>query len=170
MAGEEEIRKAYAAILEADFERAIDWFERAVRLEPDNADYHYRLSVTYARSNRLIKAIEHAGEAASLEPDNETYKMHADALEARRLVQEAKTHIDGNLGPHFAVGLLKRAVALDPLLLEAYLLQTVAYGALEEYALALRAASDALKLDPQHVEAGRLAGESREQLKRYLRS
>lgn len=170
MDGEYEIKKAYASILESDFERAIEWFERAVRLDPDNAAYHYKLSVTYARSNRLGKAIEHARTAARLHPDNESYRYHAGTLEAKQLLQDAEKHIEGHIQPHIAVNLLKQAILLDPLLIEAYLLLAVAYGELEEFGPALQAAKDAVKLDPQHAEANRLVEQYREKLKRYLRS
>jgi tetratricopeptide (TPR) repeat protein len=170
MDGEFEIKKAYASILESDFERAIDWFERAVRLDPDNAAYHYKLSVTYARSNKLTRAIEHARSAMKLEPGNDAYKFHADALEAKQLMQGAEKHINGKTEPHIAVEMLKRAILLDPLLIEAFLLLAVAYGELDEFGFALQSAQNAVKLDPQHAEANRLVEEFKYKLKRYLRS
>ncbi|WP_230876148.1 tetratricopeptide repeat protein [Paenibacillus validus] len=60
MDGELAIKKAYESILNHDFEQAIGWFERAIALNPNNASYHYKLSITYARSNKLSKAIRHA--------------------------------------------------------------------------------------------------------------
>ncbi|PYI54892.1 tetratricopeptide repeat protein [Paenibacillus flagellatus] len=168
MDGEYEIKKAYASILDSDFERAIDWFEQAVQLDPDNADYHYKLSITYARSNRLGKAIEHARRALRLRPDDETYRFHVDTLESKRLVQEAEKHLDGTERAHLSVALLKDAIALDPLSSEAYLLLAAAYGELREYGPAVQAAKEALKLDPNSPEASRMADEYRLKWKAYL--
>lgn len=169
MDGENEIKQAYASILEADFERAIDWFEQAVRVDPDNADYHYKLSISYARSNRLPQAIEHARRAHMLQPDDDAYRLHADALEAKRLLRDAGKHLEETKQSRQAVELLKRAVALDPLLTEAYLLAAVAYGEQGQYDLALQAAKDAAKLEPQHVEANRLVAEYARKSGRFLR-
>ncbi|GAA3405107.1 tetratricopeptide repeat protein [Paenibacillus hodogayensis] len=170
MDGEDEIKQAYASILDADFERAIDWFEQAVRVDPDNADYHYKLSVTYARSNRLDKAIKHARLACKLQADHDVYRLHADAVEARLLVRDAGTQWDDSRQLYRAVEQLKQAVCLDPLLTEAYLLLAIAYGEQGQYELALQAAKDAVKLEPQNAQANRLAGRYRAKLKRYLRS
>ena len=57
MNGENQIQKAYESILGHDFEKAIEWFEKAIAEEPNNAAYHYKLSITFARSNKLIKPL-----------------------------------------------------------------------------------------------------------------
>lgn len=164
------IRKAYESILESDFERATDWFERAVLLEPDNAEYHYKLSITYARSNRLAKALEHVEAAKRLEPDNETYRQHGAVLYARHLVSEAEKRLADGERPDWSVVALRQAIESDPLCLQAYLLLAEAYGRLGDFPLALQAAKDAIKLDPQHEEAKRLVRYYSEALKHYLRS
>ncbi|MDT2191680.1 hypothetical protein [Paenibacillus larvae] len=57
MNGEQEIQKAYQALLDNDFEQAIDCFEQAVRRDPLNADFHYKLSISCARSGKLKKLL-----------------------------------------------------------------------------------------------------------------
>lgn len=169
MDGENEIKQAYASILDADFERAIDWFEQAVRVDPDNAEYHYKLSMTYARSNKLGKAIEHARRAEKLQPHNEAFRYHAQTLQAREQLARAEHYMNGTMETYLAVELLKEAVKLDPLLTEAHLLLAVAYGDSEQYELALAAAKDAAKLDPHSAEANRLVAEYSRKLGRYMR-
>lgn len=156
MDGEYEMKQAYAAILESDFEQAIDWFERAIACDPHNASYRYRLSVTCARSGRLAKAIMHAGEAVQLDPHQEVYRHHAETLEAKKLVQEAERTLEDHQSDEAVIESLRAAIALDPLLVEARVLLAFASWQIGREDEALRALQDALKLDPQHPEARRL--------------
>lgn len=151
MYGEREIQKAYESILGHDFEKAIEWFEKAIAAEPDNAAYHYKLSITYARSNRLQKAAEHAAKAIELEPGREDYRYHLRNLRARELASEAQRRFD-EPEPQIddAVILLQEAIQLDPLLVEAYLLLGAAYAQLQDYDSAMKAMQDAIRLDPQN--------------------
>lgn len=167
--GEEAIRKAYEAILNHDFEQAIAWFEQAIRLEPKQASYHYKLSITHARSNKLSKAIFHAKEAVRLEPNEEHYLFHLQHLEARRLIVLAETMFEDS--PErlwLAATYLEQAAKLDPLSTEALLLLGIAYAKLEEYHLAIRALKELLKLDPEHKIGSRLLEEYQLKWKRFL--
>jgi len=160
VSGEMYIQEAYEAILVNDFERAIACFEQAIRHSPDNGGYHYKLSVTFARSNRLNKAVEHARRACELEPDNVTYGIHLRHIQSRLLIEQAEKYFDGEAEQLFmAVTLLKEAVRLDPLSFNAYLLQGVAYGALGEYADAIQAIKEALSLEPDNASGLRLLAE-----------
>src|SRR5690606_22350910 len=57
MDGETCMRKAYEAIFQGNFEAAVAWFLQALEREPGNADYHYKSSITIARSGRLDLAL-----------------------------------------------------------------------------------------------------------------
>jgi tetratricopeptide (TPR) repeat protein len=163
MFGEHEIQKAYESILGHDFEKAIEWFEKAAALEPDNAAYHHKLSITYARSNKLQKAIEHAKQAARLESDNESYRFHLQNLHARELVQWAEKYLDPqNERLNVAIALLKQAIVLDPLAIEAYFILGTAFAAKQEYRSALHIVHEVMRLDPLHEMA-------RQQLTEYRR-
>jgi tetratricopeptide (TPR) repeat protein len=165
MDGEHEIQKAYESILGSDFEKAIEWFEKAIVLEPDNAGYHYKLSITYARSNKLEKALEHAKHAVQLEPDIESYRFHLQNLHARELMYQAEKHLDPqNEKPDQAIALLKEAIVLDPLAIEAYLILGVAYAGKQEYRQALYALHEATRLDPLHEIAKQQAAVYHNQL------
>lgn len=148
------IKRAYESILQHDFERAIEWFEKAIEEEPDNASYHYRLSISCARSNKLAKAAQHALRAYQLSPKTETYLLHLNTIIARQLLGRAEdlmreaspTSLDE------AVFALKRALQLNPLLIEAMLLLAMVYEQLGRTSDAWQVVQDARKLEPEHKE------------------
>lgn len=165
MNGEEGIRKAYQAILRGDFEQAVVWFEKAIAQEPDNAAYHYRLSITCGRSGRLAKALEHAANAVRLSPEDRSYELHYKRLQAQEKLIQAKAALEQNGNQlYLAVALLKEAIALDPLSAEAYMMLGMAYGELEEFPEAVRALNEALRLHPQHKGAAGLREEYRKRI------
>lgn len=53
MKAEDYLQRAYRSIYENDFAQAMHWFERALDVQPDHADIHYRYSITCARSGQL---------------------------------------------------------------------------------------------------------------------
>jgi len=149
MDGETCMRKAYEAIFQGNFESAVGWFQRALELEPDNADYHYKSSITIARSGRLDLALRLARRAAELMPGDRGYAYHVQVLEARRLTAEAEKLLDGAAPrPVKALRLLRRAAELDPLSAEARMLLADAYRRLGENARAADFARQALTLRP----------------------
>ncbi|GGF88987.1 tetratricopeptide repeat protein [Paenibacillus abyssi] len=151
------VKKAYEAILSGDFETAIHWFEQAIRHEPGNADYHYKCSITCARSGKWPKALHYAEEAVRLQSDHEEYQFHLNTVKAKILVTEAVHAIEEKrLDLHHAISLLHDAVRLDPLNGDAYLLLGAAYGELSQFEEAADSLKEALRLDPQHAEARRL--------------
>lgn len=150
MNAEEKIKKAYASILGHDFEQAIEWFEEAIEDEPDNAAYHYKLSITYARSNKLTQALKHAQMACSLN-EQEEYCFHLQHLQSKELLFKAEKYFDQTeVHLREAVSLLEKAISLDPISLEAYLLKGMAYAELLEYDRAIKAIEEVMILDPQH--------------------
>jgi tetratricopeptide (TPR) repeat protein len=165
------LERAYASILNHDFEKAIEWFEQAIRIEPNNASFQYKISITYARSNKLDKAMEHAAEAARLEPDNETYRYHYSHMRARELMGQAKRHLENQeADPHMAIVILKRAIEADPLLIEAYIMLGMAHAGLGDYHLAIQAVQEAIKLDPADESTQSLLNKIRGQLIEQLGS
>ncbi|PZE21923.1 tetratricopeptide repeat protein [Paenibacillus xerothermodurans] len=151
MDGEQEIKKAYASILMNDFEQAVEWFEQAIAIAPCNADFHHKLSITYARSNKLKPAVEHASLAVRLVPGEEQYRHHLQHLQAKELIQQAEKYLEES-EPRLweAISSLKQAVALDCLSTDAWLMLGLAYDRLREYDQAVLALKELLRLDPQH--------------------
>lgn len=153
MDGKQHIQKAYESIIQQDFEQAIDWFEKAVADEPLNALYRYSLSISYARSNKLTKAIEHATEACNLAPQTDNYQLHLNTLKAKSLLLQAEQWLyKDHQRLSEAESLLKMAIQLDPLSLEALLMLALAYGIQERYNEAVQILVEASRLDPQHIE------------------
>lgn len=171
MSGEPNIRKAYQAILQHDFELAIDHFEQAIQQEPDNAAYYYRLSITCARSGKLAKALTYADQACRLDGDHPAYRYHLQNLRSKQNVQRAELFIDTlSGGAAQALPLLLEAIELDPLSIEAHLLLSIVYMELQDHHKAVEAARDALKLEPQHVGASNLLKQAKEQLTESIRN
>ncbi|WP_165279933.1 tetratricopeptide repeat protein [Paenibacillus protaetiae] len=166
MDGEACIRKAYDYILNADFEKAIYWFEQAIAAEPGNAGYCHRCAVSCARSGKWEKAKTYAARAVELEPNNEEYLYYWSTIEAKLSVMEADKRLNKQ-PPDLdgAVMLLKLASERDPISFEAWYMLALAYseqGRLEEAAASAR---EALRLDYGHSAARRLFAD----LKRKLR-
>lgn len=151
MRSEEFLSNAYTSILQNDFEQAIHWFEEALAIEPNDGDIHYRCSITYARSNRLEKAIQHAKEAVLLSPDQKIYIIHFERLQALEMTLVAKKILDSSDGNTKVEGeelirILQKAVELDPISIDAKFWLAVAYGEMKQYDLALHALSEAKAL------------------------
>lgn len=155
MNGEKQIQKAYESILDNDFEQAIRSFEQAIKLEPHNAEYHYKLSITYARSGRLAQALEHAQLACNLQPAHDAYRYHHVHLQAVEMVQQAERLADagGRSRLRLAERLLKEAAHKDPLCLEAHLLLSAVYAEMGKFQHAALSVQEVLKLNPQHEAA-----------------
>jgi tetratricopeptide (TPR) repeat protein len=166
MNGENQIQKAYESILGHDFEKAIEWFEKAIAAEPNNAAYHYKLSITFARSNKLQKAIEHATTAIGLEDTNEAYHYHLKVLRARELVEKAQKQLNVETEhEERAIFLLKEAIILDPLAIEAYLILAEAFAHRMDYARAYQTVLEAIRLEPHHELAKLQAAQYKLKLK-----
>lgn len=168
MDGEQKIQKAYQSILQHDFEKAIEWFEQAVKEHPDNADFRYKLSITYARSNKLNQAIDHAEKAFQLDPESEKYKLHLEHLQSRNYMKEAEKVLNNKQQLHHAASMLSKAVSLDPLAIEAYMLLGSVKIELAEFKEAVEAFREALKLDPQNDQATQLLQLCKQKLKKQL--
>ncbi|GAB6990276.1 tetratricopeptide repeat protein [Paenibacillus pini] len=147
------VQQAYHCILQNDFEGALHWFEAAVAENPEDADIHYRCSVTYARSNRLEQAMQHALQASTLAPEKPEYRLYYNHLRAMRLVQDARRIIDTlTAAPaselYRAVSILKEANQLDPLYGDAYIWLALAYSQLNEHARAFSTLKEVIALQP----------------------
>ncbi|MFC4302864.1 tetratricopeptide repeat protein [Cohnella boryungensis] len=170
MNGDACLQQAYDAILQGDFEAAIRWFGQAISLEPDNADYYYRGSITCARSGKTSLAMSYARKAAELNPDEPSYRLHLCALLSRERIALAKQWLHLPEPDNGAVvAILKEAIQLDPLAAEAKLLLGIAYRAERSYRQALEALRDALQLEPGWEEAKRLLSEIRTERRSLLK-
>lgn len=169
MGGQRELQKAYESILGQHFEAAIEWFLKAIEREPDNPDYHYKLSITYARSNKIAEALRHARTATRLAPSQYEYDVHLRSLEAKDLVLQAERHINqGKDGSLLAAALLRQALKLNPLEESAYLLLAAAFAGADEYREAIQTLQELLRLDPEHETARKLLDQYKVEFVAYL--
>jgi len=157
MDGESIVKKAYEAILNGDFELAIIRFEEAIALEPENAAYLHKCSITYARSGKWAKALHYAEEAVRLDPEQEEYRFHLQTVRAKQLIHEAEGLLGQNMkDAEQAIAKLQDAARLDPLNVEALLLLGAACASLGRFDEAADYAREAIRLNPGHSAARRL--------------
>ncbi|AET61376.1 hypothetical protein HPL003_23280 [Paenibacillus terrae HPL-003] len=160
MKAEEYVQKAYQCILQNDFEQAVEWFEKAISAQPDHAEHYFRCSVTYARSGRIEQALAYAGDAVRLAPEQDEYVLHLHTLEARQQTEKARKMLDVDRATpqvrRDAILLLERAIALDPLCGDAFMLLALVYDEMNEYKLAVQAAREAAALFPHNEQLANL--------------
>lgn len=149
MEGDDCLKQAYGCILHNDFEGAIQWFERAIAADPNNASYYYKCSISYGRSGKWDRALHHALKAVELDPDQTAHAYQLRTVQARLLVQTGKQELV--MRPPSvasAVQSLKEATELDPLNQEAYYWLAVAYAKLNRLDEAVRCALEGIRLNP----------------------
>lgn len=164
MSADKKVKEAYAAILASDFERAIRLFEEAIAEEPEESAHYYKLSITYSRSGKLDKALDAAKTALKYAPGNESYAEMITHIEAKRLMEKAKSALakrdlekkDQERVIHQVADWLEEAVRLDPLSAEAFLFLSAAYEEEGKIGPAIGMVREALRLSPQLPEAKRL--------------
>jgi tetratricopeptide (TPR) repeat protein len=144
------IKEAYFKIFEGDYEKAIEAFKAAIEIDPNNPSYYYKLSITYARSNKLDQAIEAAEKAHSLNLDEPKYKMHLQTLLSREWCRKAEEQLHDPMQTTYAITLLKQAIRWDPINVNGYLLLGLAYARMKDYPQAIRSMQKLLKLEPEH--------------------
>ncbi|MCD9021168.1 hypothetical protein [Cohnella silvisoli] len=170
MDGETCLRQAYEAILQGDFESAIFWFGQAIAIEPENAAYHYKGSITCARSGKLTLAMAYALKAVELNPEDSTYQLNLRMITARQKIVEARNLLSlPSPDMEKSMALLKEAAQFDPLSAEARLLLGILFRMKKDYRMALDNLRDALQLEPGLDEAKRLLHEVRAERRRVLK-
>ncbi|MFV9510672.1 tetratricopeptide repeat protein [Tepidibacillus sp. LV47] len=154
--GRSYIKAAYDAIFQNDFQKAIELFKQAIRCEPNNASYYYRLSITYDRSGFMKKAIETAKKACELEPENQGYRYHLQILQSKNLVYVAADLMRHNIFTKEIKEILIQAKKLDPLNIGAYLLLGIFYGETNALHLSLKEFNSVFYIQPYHLQAKQL--------------
>jgi len=170
MNGEECLRQAYDAIFQGDFESAIRSFAQAIELEPDNAEYYYRGSITCARSGKTNLAVAYARKAVELNPNESSYVLNLRTIQCKERIVQAKELLERN-EPDIerSAVLLLEAVRLDPLSAEAKLLLGIVFRVQGDFRKAIESLQDALLIEPALEEAKRLLSEIRSERRRLLK-
>ncbi|MDP7260975.1 MAG: tetratricopeptide repeat protein, partial [archaeon] len=65
---EEKLKGQEGESIPAQSQEAIESYEQAIRIDPDNAEAHYSLAVAYLKSGKLKKAIEPLKQAVRVGP------------------------------------------------------------------------------------------------------
>ena len=137
------------------YEKALSYFEEAVKKKPDFADAHYFLGVTYVNLGRYQEAIQAFKQAIRIKPD------FADA------------HYDlgftyGKLGRYQeAIQAFKQAIRIEPDFAEAHYDLGFTYGKLGRYQEAIQACKQAIRIKPDFAEAHYYLGVTYGKLGRY---
>lgn len=166
------VKDAYRAILRSDFTEAATCFEKAIAASPCDAEVRYRCSITYARSGRLDKAVEHALAAVKMNGSKQEYNLHLQHLQAMMLVNEAKRLLEdeeaGSLNPYHPITLLKEAVSLDPLYGDAYVWLAIAHSRMNEHVQAISALKEVISLHPDDAGLRQLMKDLQKSLQTYM--
>ncbi|WP_339062747.1 hypothetical protein [Tepidibacillus marianensis] len=150
------IDAAYNAIFQNDFHKAIELFKQAIRCEPTNASYYYRISMTYDRSGFMKKAIDTAIKACELEPEDQSYRYHLQILQSKNLTLVASNLMKRNRMTKETKEMLLQAKKLDPLNIEAYLLLGIFYGETKDLTHSLKEFNTVFYIQPYHIQAKQL--------------
>jgi tetratricopeptide (TPR) repeat protein len=112
--GERFIKAAFAYLYIREFQRAIESFQRAMEVEPENPVYFFHASLTALRNRMYDNALLWAERAAELAPNNELYAEHLNVVRSSILTAEAMMAKSvGNWAE--ALRLLHDAMERDPL-------------------------------------------------------
>lgn len=154
--GKDFIKEAYYAIYQNDFQKAIYNFKKAIKCEPNNASYYYKLSITHARNGEITDALEAAKKAHELQANSQIYRYHLQILQSKYLVMIAVDRLKQGKGNDQIEEKLLQAKKLDPLNIEACLLLGIYYGEKGLINKALKEFNHVLQLDPNNKEAKKL--------------
>src|SRR5499426_2124525 len=123
------------------YDRAIEDYNQAIRLNPNHANAFSNRGATYARKGEYDRAIESYDEAIRLNP------KHADAFSNRGVAYARKGDYDR------AVENYDEAIRLNPRHANAFSNRGVAYARKGDYDRAIENYDEALRLNPKHANA-----------------
>jgi tetratricopeptide (TPR) repeat protein len=137
------------------YNKALDDFSEAVRLEPSNADYHAWLARTYLNSDKYAECLASVNQALQLNPHCQlAYRVRAGVYRKNKDYQKA---IQG----------YSQAIQIDPQDALSFRGRGQAYMALKDYEKAIQDFSQAIQLDPQEAGSFYWRGQTYYALKDY---
>ena len=127
--------------ISGEYEQAIECFNKAIELDPNNADAYFSRGTTHARLSQYEKAIKDFDRAIELNPNySEAYRNRGGAYAA--LSQHERAIED-----------LNKAIELNPNDDDSYYNRRLAYHELSQYERAIEDFDKAIALDPTNVDA-----------------
>jgi lipoprotein NlpI len=134
-------KRANAYYEKGEYDRAIEDYDQAIRLNPKHPDAFSNRGVAYARKGDYDRAIENYNEAIRLNP------KHAGALYGRGNAYRRKGDYDR------AIENYDEAIQLSPKHANAFSNRGVAYARKRDYDRAIENYDEAIRLNPKHVNA-----------------
>jgi len=138
-----------------DHKAAIDYFRRAVRLDPENLDFSFNLIFACAAADRFSAA------EPALETISARYPSHPRLVYLRAFICLRRQDLAG------AVSWASKAISAAPDLIEAYNVRGIARVELNQYPEALSDFQEILKRNPADILAHKNCGERLNELGRY---
>ncbi len=124
-----------------DYEKALSYFEKAVKEYPRYADAYFCIGYCNDELGRYTKAIDAYKQTIRINPDD------AEAHSNLGVVY-------GKLGRHTkAIDAYKQAIRINPDYAEAHFVLGMTYGELGRYTEAIAAGKQAIRINPDYVEA-----------------
>jgi tetratricopeptide (TPR) repeat protein len=123
-----------------NYNRAVEYYTKAIELEPNNANYYKNRSVSYNWLKEYEKAIADTSKAIELDPDKALY-YYGRGVNYHELKEYEKAIADKS-----------KAIELDPNNAEYYNSRGKNYSRLKEYEKAIADNSEAIKLDTNNVK------------------
>jgi tetratricopeptide (TPR) repeat protein len=154
-------------------EQAIEAYKKAVALDPNNGEAHFRLGLAYSATGKKEEAEESFKKSVEVyekylrtnQKDAQAYYIMGQALTRLGNYQE-----DRGKAPKVyleAVAAFKKAVALEPENADMYYELGVAYNHLFQYQEAVKAFEKATELDPDNYRASDALEKAKEDLNRF---
>jgi tetratricopeptide (TPR) repeat protein len=132
---------AFAELGQYQYQRSIEEYNKAIRLNPDDSLAYYNRAAAYAKIGQHQNAIRDYNKAISLKPD------YIEAYNNRG-------NIYGQHGQYkMAIEDFNRIIALDPNQVKAYNNRGLAYSELGQHKSALEDFNRAIRLRPDYAEA-----------------
>ena len=172
---EEYVRRGLEAQQQGESEQAIQYYNKAIELNPSSADAYNSRGIAYAKKDELERAIQNFGKAIELNPSsadayNNRGNVYSDKGELDRAIQDYNKALE--LNPNDAVAYNNRGIAYDnkgdfdqaiqdynisiklkPDFAEVYHHRGVAYGEKGDFEQAMQDYNKAIDLKPDFADA-----------------
>ena len=169
------IRQGIRAVEEAQYEKAIEAYTRAIELDSGNAVAYYDRGIAHKGLGQHKKALEDYSKAIELDPKyahayNNRSIIYKDLGQNKKAIEDCSKAIE--LDPNYtyaynnrgivykdlgqnkkAIEDYSKAIELDPNYAYAYNNRSIAYNNLKQHKKALEDCSKAIELDPNYAHA-----------------
>ncbi len=155
LAKDREANDSYAKAVQlqqsAQYDQAIALYQKAIEIQPQNADFKYAIGTAYQQKGDIDQALSNYRLASNMMPANNDYKKaikDATVLKAGPLVKQAYDKQTAGDLPG-AIDLYNQALQLDTDNGSIYMNLGVAYQATDNYTAAYSAYQKAIQYDPK---------------------